>query len=451
MHVVQGKENNIKEVISYLPSTVFDPSFYEKSIPKIGYNSSKSAISPELLNDGTPVMKEMCSESKEKSKVFLVGSTGKAGRSIYALNLTDVDNPGSANIIGEYSHANDPQLGYTVHPAILAYDNLKHPIAIVGSGYNTDDSVSDQSYIYIFRLDNGSFKTPKKIMLPKTGKGLGAITMVDKNLDGIPEALYVGDVKGQIWRVNYIANTDSWEVAYNNQPYFQAVDENNKPQPVTGGVAVYNNYIYFGTGKMLSKQDFDKNAQTVYGIKEHGSAPIGTSLTANLLTQEYVVLAGKHTTTQTDAGTIYQVTNKPIDTNSNGWRLNLRDYYLSIDVPEIVKNRGAVKFTLFAPAPVDVGQECASGGKTSVLMLKLFNGGQLETASYDTNLDNALGSEDINGAELAVDSNSGFSTLITGPNGMLYVAVSDKNGNITTIAVGKTSPVVRRLSWRILN
>ena len=59
-----------------------------------------------------------------------MGTTGRGGASVYALDVTDLSNPGTNNVMWEFSNADDSDLGLTVGKPSIAKDKDGKPVEI---------------------------------------------------------------------------------------------------------------------------------------------------------------------------------------------------------------------------------------------------------------------------------------------------------------------------------
>jgi type IV pilus assembly protein PilY1 len=130
---------------------------------------------------------------------------------------------------------------------------------VVGNGYN---STNGHSVLYIFFLDaDGSLSSVKKIDTGASGdNGLSAPTVFDTDGNGTVDAIYAGDLKGNVWKFDVSSSSDTaWAVAYSGNPLFVAKDSSNNVQPITAPMAVAKDtvaddpnygkvFVFFGTG-----------------------------------------------------------------------------------------------------------------------------------------------------------------------------------------------------------
>ena len=155
---------------------------------------------------------------------YLYLAMRRGGRFIYAL---DVTTPGSPKFLWKHSNADAGfgELGQTwSQPKVARVSGYPNPVLIFGAGYDnvaedTEPPASDTMGRGIFILDatTGALvwsATPtstvcKGTPAPASCSAAGMtysipsdITLIDRNYDGKIDRLYVGDVGGNVWRVD---------------------------------------------------------------------------------------------------------------------------------------------------------------------------------------------------------------------------------------------------------
>jgi type IV pilus assembly protein PilY1 len=110
------------------------------------------------------------------------------------------------------------------------------------------------------------------------------------------EALYGGDLLGNLWRVDFgpaaarSANVADWKVAFNSKPLFTAKSHANAVQPITVKPTLARNplaggrMVLFGTGKLFDTEDPDDKAMqsfySVHDVTAEGTSAATTDLSA---------------------------------------------------------------------------------------------------------------------------------------------------------------------------
>ncbi|SNB65613.1 pilus assembly protein [Kingella negevensis] len=452
------------ERMAYLPSVV---------LPKLNAYATKQYIGSTYqrwMNDGTPVTAELCDTSREAHSI-LVGSTGRGGNGVYALDVTNLNEQANEeNVLWEFA---PEEMGLTVQSPILSHNKNGEPIAIVGSGYRTDNG-NDQGYIFVLKniterrnpsSDWVEGKDYYKIPLGKAG--VGELTAVDTDNDNSVDTIYVGDFEGKLWKLVKDEATGQFTSAYQsngtNVPLFKA------EAPITGAPAVETSggktYVTFATGRFFGNDDLPTASKTLqnyaYGLVEpaNNSAVTGeAALDASGLFNRKFELATKKTGAAANT-TYYEVVaenaNQTFDPiNNTGWRLKLLTNMLSVDKAAIVQHKVA-QFQAVTP---DTGEKatdenvCKQTGSSSVIAVNLRTGDTWKADPvFDTNNDGTFDSKDGNFAMETVSGNVALRNntiktlqklnlnLLAGSEGSIF----SKMNPLTP-----TNSVLKRLSWR---
>lgn len=302
------------EMFAYIPSWIA-PKMVSLTDPNY-INAHESFV------DGTPVVAEAevgTAGTVNDWKTVLVGGTGGGGQGVFALDVTDPASFAAANVMWEFTHADDADMGnVTGRPQILKLRtnafNATTPtykwFAVVGSGVN--NYVSDSAGRYsgtgnpaIFFLDlNKAAGDPWtlgtnyfKVSFPVNStlsltKPTGLINFrAAVGLAREVTQIYAGDLHGNLWKLDFSlsAGTSEWNLgklsSFNKgssspdpYPLFIAKDSAGTVQPITMAPSIAfgperdSTYVFFGTGKYY--EDTDKTStttQTEYMIYDNGS------------------------------------------------------------------------------------------------------------------------------------------------------------------------------------
>ena len=175
--------------------------------------------------DGSTGIYQVVDGAGRTIKAYLYLAARRGGRFIYAL---DVTNPANPQFLWKHSNADAgfSELGQTwSQPKAAMVSGYANPVLIFGAGYDavaedTEAPTTDTMGRGIFILDavTGNLvwsATPtstvcKGISAPASCSAAGMtysipsdITLVDRNNDGKIDRLYVGDVGGNMWRVDF--------------------------------------------------------------------------------------------------------------------------------------------------------------------------------------------------------------------------------------------------------
>lgn len=428
-----------REVFAYIPTT---------ALPKLAATVAKDATH-EYLNDGSPVLSETCVNGKAKS--VLVGSAGRGGASVYAMDVTDLSNPNASNVMWEFSNADDSDLGLTIStPSITrtTTDANSTPMVIVSSGYNNAD---DEGYLFILDGSNtsGSWTAGTNYQKIRLGKsGVGTPFVFDQDGDGVPERVYVGDLEGKLWRIDYDAANKTWTVAYGGNPMFVGA------APITSAPYAYNRagkvYVVVGTGQYLNESGFTPSVQNyAYGLfdEDNATASIGVG---DLLEQTI----GTDTVIEKAVKTLYNISNNELKPNHRGWSLKLLPGQV-IASNALIRGGKLAEFTAIRRTDGSAGNICQINGSTSIISLDLIDGSEYDKPIFDSNRDGSIDEKDKTGGMLEEYGKIGpsatpiryihpiTSKIVTG-----YIAPTDAGDVLAPVASPTEKPTIRRLSWR---
>ena len=121
---------------------------------------------------------------------------------------------------------------------------------------------------------------PSNVVKLDTGiggnNGLSQPVLLDADHNGTIDAIYAGDLQGDVWKFDVSSTTKaSWQVGYSGLPLFKARDAGGVVQPITaplalGGRASWRNRDGNGIlrhGSYLNTSDISDTAtQSLYGV-----------------------------------------------------------------------------------------------------------------------------------------------------------------------------------------
>ncbi|WP_312441625.1 MULTISPECIES: PilC/PilY family type IV pilus protein [Stutzerimonas] len=242
--------------------------------------------------DGSPVARDVYFNN-EWHKVLL-GSLGAGGRSVFALDVTDPDNP---ELLWEFSNEDDSDMGYSVPTPGIFRLHTGEWAALVPNGY---DSGSNTAVLFVLNIETGEVirkltATPELEEDESTdslANGLSRLMGFDINNDGIVDYAYAGDLLGNLWRFDLIkAGSDNafkpednldpedFDVSFGGEPLYVARNAAGKRQPITAAPLLTRHpsglgyIVTFGTGRYLTILDkSDTDQQSLYGIWDRKTA-----------------------------------------------------------------------------------------------------------------------------------------------------------------------------------
>ena len=213
----------------------------------------------------------------------LIGGLGKGGKAYYAIDVTDPvgmatsgdENAAAAKVLWEFT---DPSLGFTYGDPIVVKTQKYGWVAVLTSGYNNADGIG-----YFF------FVNPKTgALLEKVPTGAGSVAadaglananafIVDAT-DGTADAVYAGDLLGNLWRLD-ITGTTNFATASRMKNIATLADGSGNAQPVTSRptIAIHpatkKRFVMVGTGRLLDKSDTaSTREQSFYAIVDGTNA-----------------------------------------------------------------------------------------------------------------------------------------------------------------------------------
>jgi hypothetical protein len=283
----------------------------------------------------------------------LVGGLGAGGQGYFALDITSaaditlednsVDGAGS-RVLWEFTDADDPNMGYSYGRSSVVRLEDGSFVAIVANGYvnNASDGAQGDGHarLYALNIETGAVVGEMEVAVASDSalspNGLSSPTVIDANSNFKADAVYAGDLKGNVWRFDISGAPGGWDGATNATLLFTATDTNDVAQAITTPPDVtfhpYGGFLVLvGTGRLFDSDDIapdpDTQLNAVYGLWD--KVP-GTTTGIDKST----LIAQSMTEVSHANGTRVRVsTNNPVDgsanpiavdwTSYNGWKVDL--------------------------------------------------------------------------------------------------------------------------------
>jgi type IV pilus assembly protein PilY1 len=413
--------NDGQEIFAYMPRIVYP------NLTKLAdKNYGTTLLYHQFFIDGAfsetdAYVKATPSSSSAEWRNYLVGSLGAGGRGVLALDVTDMTSPGAANVKWEFS--GDADLGYVSAPIEVGVLPNNQWVAIFGNG---PLSPSGNGVLFVVDLETG---VAQKVVVDgvSTASGLGGVGAL-RDASGYIKNLYVGDLNGKMWKLNYDAAASGKFVVDGGVPLFEAQNTGGLAQPITQPPALFDHIsggkiVVFGTGKLLVDTDRDTTTlQTVYGVWDKPADTVSRPMMRSLL-------EGRSISTVTGAGgaVFYSLTGTAVNwTSQRGWTVDLASGSPNILLGERViypPQRITSKLALVsAVAPAAQAAVCTSATGLGVnLVIPVDTGANPPEPMFDTNGDGAINASDtsVSGVATKVD---GIDALVYGTSGTLCVA-----------------------------
>lgn len=369
-------------------------------------------------------------------KSLLVGSLGRGGKTLFGIDVTQPTFVNATKILWEVSPSS---LGQIVGKPLIGRLPNSTWVAVVGNGYN---SSTHQAALLVVNLSNGSVTTiGTGVGSALDPNGLAGAYLWDANGDGNFETAYAGDLKGNVWRFDLVANTAT--------KLFQAVDASNQPQPITSSVRASKDpdtlktWVFFGTGKYLGTADPDnRQIQTWYGLIDDRTAISGRSALVQrpILADTAMGSITARTISEAVAGDLV---------GKRGWYIDLAADGAAQGERMILPNQIVGASSLVGVSMVPIGDTCNPGGTGYIMVINPFTGGRLGYGFFDYSGDGV-----INAADLVVGvtgSGINFNSIPSNPvfKGSKMIVQTDQ-GQVHSMTVAPPYPAgeTQRVMWR---
>lgn len=404
-----------KEVFAYVPSALFDGPTKPTATPSVDglaalgnpsyahrnfVNGSPLDFDIDLSNtvkgrSGTP---GGCANPDTTQTTYwrtvLIGGLGKGGRSFYALDITDPlqtnpADPGlteakqAAKVLWEFPRASDlavpaydlaNKLGFSFGKPVMIKTKQHGWVVIFTSGYNNADG---KGYFFVVDACSGLLvqaPIPTGVGTPTVEAGMTHPTAYIKNFrDGTADAVYAGDMLGNVWRLDVRAPTGAFPAP---ERIALLRDSAGDVQPITTRVRVeycpktLDRFVMVGTGRLLDGTDIGiTQKQNLYAFKDGTNDLFDTSLTtANSLVRGDLVDISSDLITSTSVFTTgkgWYLELGPGAPNNSGWRMvNDTSYFNDTQ-------RGIVVLAATLPDNSDV---CAQSGQGLLYGINICDG-----------------------------------------------------------------------------
>jgi len=371
-------------------------------------------------------------------KSILVGALGRGGKTLFGINVT---NPASINAASMLWETNSSAMGQNVgKPMIVRLPNGAWA-AVLGNGYN---SGSQQAALMVVNLADGGVTTiGTGVGSAANPNGLAGAYPWDANNDGNFETAYAGDLQGNVWRFDLVANTAT--------KLFQALDTANQPQPITASVRVSKDpdtlktWVFFGTGKFLGDSDLaTRQIQTWYGLIDDQTAISGRGVLVQRSIVADVTFGANTARTISEAAASDLI-------GRRGWYIDLAVDGVARGERMVLPNQIVGASSLVGVSLIPIGDTCNPGGQGFIMVINPFTGGRLGYNFFDYSGDGALTTADlVNGIP---GSGISFGNIPSTPafKGDRMIVQTDQ-GQIYTMKVAPPYPAgeTQRVMWHEL-
>ena len=386
---------------------------------------------------------------------ILVGSLGRGGKALYALDVSNPASFGAASVLWEFT---DPDLGLVLNRPFITRLNNGRPAVIVGNGVN---SANQRAFLFIVDALTGALI--KKIDTGAGGSsatnGLSSPRGWDADANGTVDTVYAGDLLGNVWKFDLSSTSaGSWDVAFKssgaNAPLFVATDASGKRQPITGSVGVGINprkgdpnygkrFVFVGTGRYIVSADVvDASVQSWYGLIDDGTAISGRSvlLQRTIEVESGSGAASKRGFSNAVAGDM---------AGRRGWVVDLKSPSSGALGERIIGESKLFGQVLLATSLLPTSDLCIPGGDGYLNAIDPFSGGALAIPFFDVNSDALFTDADRIGSDKRAVGSINPQVNLPGDAVLIgnQLIVSGTSGTVGT--TGVNNPVRSgRIAWR---
>jgi type IV pilus assembly protein PilY1 len=451
--------------------------------------------------DGSPVVGDAWLANQWKT--VLLASTGAGGSGYFALDVENPDAFGVSNVLWdirgptiEIRHSGSTaskvitaapytpgfvDLGYSIgQGSVVALKSgvVGQPdwVAVLPNGYN---SYLDRPMLYIVDLKTGAIRTDLKDHLglvnyttadtgrpsegPSKPNGLSTPIVVDLNRDGIADAIYAGDLRGNLWRFRLNGNG---ALKVETEKLFTATDPEGRVQPITARPEVGRDrsghvMVYFGTGQYLASADrANRNIQSFYGVRdlcalgtETGCGGSSGALSrGNLLKQEIVLQEDRAYATRGEHynEAVRVLSNHQMTGSEHGFYFDLRVSGQAAEQGERVIHTPILwSDRLIFNTIIPGDDECEPDGEGWMYEIDPSDGSQLAFTVFDLDHDGQFGDKNdlSKGGQTVSGKRIGMGGGLTARGDTKFH--SNSKGKVSSIKNNK-HPNMGRKSWRQL-
>lgn len=387
-------------------------------VPNIAFDALSDLTSPSYSHkyyvDGpvraTDAYLDLDGDTVYEWETILVGGLGAGGKGLYALRVTDPDNFSASDVLWEITPATTgySEIGHVYDQPFIVRMEDGSWAAVFGNGY---DGASGKAVLYIADLHDGGLI--KAIDVGGTLNGMSGVSPIDfagGTSDGIVDAIYAGDLNGNVWKFDVAdALVSKWVSAYSHNvsgtkvpdPMFSAVGPGSNVQPITSRLevgpatataAIDDVMVYFGTGQYFETGDNivpgSPNVETFYGIIDNGTRV--TTTDRSDLVEQTIILE-----TNTSGYEVRALSSNLVDYSTKfGWYLDLESPVDGAQGERVVERAQLIPGKLVFVTLIPNLDACQFGGDSWLMIVNPETGGRLGLSVFDINSDNVYDSGD---------------------------------------------------------
>ena len=311
---LEADANAGKEMFAYVPRALFQGPTAPNTdgLASLG---NKSFIHHYMVN-ATPTVRDVdfarvANAAKVKPtpavtsfdwRSVLIGGLGKGGKVYYAIDVTDPvsiatagdESTAATKVLWEFSNAS---MGFSYGDPLVVKTQKYGWVVVLTSGYNNADG---QGYFFFVNPKTGALL--EKVPTGAGGTGAGedaglanANAFILDATDGVADAIYAGDLLGNLWRLDITGTTD-FTTASRLKKIATLTDAGGTAQPVTSRPAIEvhpvskKRFVMVGTGRLLDTSDVaSTQGQSFYAITDGTNAAFNATPLAPAATPAYPI------------------------------------------------------------------------------------------------------------------------------------------------------------------
>lgn len=450
LHALNGSATGAdagKEVFAYIPGlTFYGPD--GTNVTDANINGLAAIGNPNYEHrfyvDATPQVFDVDFQKTQGStliaptwKTLAVGGLGKGGKGFYAIDIT---NPGdftteasaAGKVLWEISNTTMgfEHLGYSYGAPVMVKTAKYGWTLILTSGYNNDDGNG-----YLFLVNPATGALLDTISTGAAAPGMAqASAFIGAYTDGTADAVYAGDLNGQLWRFDLTASGSSTYPS--PQLLFQTASPSGGAQPITVAPIpevhprTLERVVLFGTGKLLDGSDMAMSqVQSFYAVTDGDGKKFNTAVTSTLHRSDLV----ERTSLTSPVATM--------PTTARGWFYNLGTTD-GTAWRTVLTAAAANGIAVFTSTLTNGGDGCSSSGSGRAYGVDFSNGSSvLQDPNNPNNVVESLSLSAIP-TDNTVISKDGETTGLAG----------DAAGNVVQLKLkSATGSAVKLINWREVN
>lgn len=419
-----------RELYAFIPNTAVIKGLRDVSDPDYAHR---------YFVDGDMAIADVYDTAAARWKTILVGTMGRGGPGVFALDVTD---PNNILFLWERNGSDIPALGKNIGKPVIAQVANGVWKVLIGNGPESTSNTANLISINVITGASSVISTNAT-----TGNALSAVLARDTDGDGFADTAYAGDTFGNLWKISGINTGGTASVL------FVATDSANNRQPITAAPLVGRDpatgrlWVFFGTGSYLSDADFvSTQQQTWYGIQDDGTAVARAELVQRQILTTIPYNVGNVNDPTDDVFGQRSVSEGTAEelVDMKGWYMNLPASRERMVVPNRFQGSALIGTTRI-PDPTDA---CDPSGGGYVMAINPFTGSRLDRTFFDLNGDGLFNNDDLMNGDTII-SGIGFHSS---PNNPIFVEdvmqVGLDDGSTKTIRTQGSSVEAQRMNWR---